>query len=226
MRAPVVISVGGSLIVPDEIDTDFLSTFKTLITEEVAKGHRFVIICGGGKTARRYQEAAKAVVPIAAEDLDWLGIHSTRLNAHLLRTLLTDISHPRVVKNPYEVGYFEEDVLVCAGWRPGRSTDYCAVVAAKNCNAQKLINLTNTNGVYTADPKKDKKATMIKDIDWPSFRKLIPEHWDPGLSSPFDPVASREAEKLNIEVAVMNGKKLEALAHYLDGAEFIGTRIH
>ena len=43
----VVISVGGSLIVPDQIDTDFLANLKALITSETAAGRSFIIICGG-----------------------------------------------------------------------------------------------------------------------------------------------------------------------------------
>jgi uridylate kinase len=55
--------------------------------------------------------------------------------------------------------------------------------------------------------------------------QLIPSEWDPGLSSPFDPVAAREAEKSNLEVAVINGAKLGEFENYLDGKPFVGTTI-
>ena len=82
-------SVGGSLIVPDDIDTDFLTQFKNLIHTQAAiySGRRFIIIAGGGRTARRYQDAASAVTALTPDDLDWMGIHATRLNGHLLRTI-------------------------------------------------------------------------------------------------------------------------------------------
>ena len=93
-RAPIIISLGGSLIAPPEgIDAAFLKKFKAMIARRVAKGDRFVLICGGGATARRYQAAARAVGQLSREDVDWIGIHATRLNAHLLRTVFKKLAH-------------------------------------------------------------------------------------------------------------------------------------
>jgi len=75
----IVMSVGGSLIVPDAIDTGFLTNLKNFIVTETAKGRRFIIIAGGGRTARRYQDAAGVVSELNSDDLDWMGIHATRL---------------------------------------------------------------------------------------------------------------------------------------------------
>lgn len=224
-REPIVISVGGSLIVPDQIDTDFLSSFKALVTEEVEKGRRFVIIAGGGKTTRRYQDAAAAVSTLTRDDLDWIGIHATRLNAHLLRTLFRDIAYAVVMKNPHEDIETEKPVIIAAGWKPGSSTDYIATLFAKQLGVHKLANLSNIDHVYTADPKKDPEAKPIEEISWSDFRKLIPEEWSPGLSSPFDPVAAKEAEKMGLEVGIINGARLEELKKFLDGETFTGTLI-
>jgi uridylate kinase len=54
---------------------------------------------------------------------------------------------------------------------------------------------------------------------------MIPKEWDPGLSSPFDPVAAKEAEAIGLEVAIINGAKLEELSNYLDDKPFVGTII-
>lgn len=222
-------SVGGSLIVPDQIDTGFLASFKEFMKTAVAKGdRRFVIIAGGGRTARRYQEAADTVHSLNKEDLDWIGIHATRLNGHLLRTILKDIAYPVMVTNPDEILDVPKDamVIIASGYRPGASTDLRAVQIARNIGATKVINLSNIDNVYTADPKKHPEATPIEDITWDEFRKLIPEEWDPGLSSPFDPVAAKEAEMNNLEVACISGVKFTELQKYLDNQPFIGTRIH
>ena len=224
MKPIVVISVGGSLIVPDNIDTNFLANFRNLILKNLAR-YRFVIIAGGGKTARRYQEAARAVVNLSPADADWLGIHSTRLNGHLLRTIFRDNAHPQIITDPHEPINFTEEILVGAGWRPGRSTDYVAVLFAKHLGATKLVNLSNTDYVYDRDPRTNPDAKKIEKITWSEFRKLIPKEWSPGLSSPFDPIASREAEELGLEVVVMNGNKLENLANYLENKPFVGTKI-
>lgn len=218
-------SVGGSLIVPDGIDIDFLTRFKALILEKVQRGFTFTIITGGGKTARRYQDAADAVTPLLPQDLDWIGIHSTRLNGQLLRNIFTGYAHPQVIKNPTIDIEADEPIVIAAGWQPGFSTDHDAVLIAKNLGATRLVNLSNIDYVYTADPKKDKNAKKIEKISWADFRKIIPKEWDPGLSSPFDPVAAKEAEAIGLEVAVINGAKLEEFSNYLDNKHFVGTII-
>lgn len=221
----IILSVGGSLIVPENIDTNFLKEFKELIVEYSHVGFRFVIICGGGRTARTYQGAAREVSELTREDLDWLGIHTTRLNAHLLRTIFHKEAHPRIIKNPHEDIQWKESVLVAAGWRPGCSTDYDAVLLARNLQATKLINLSNIDYVYDKDPRTNPDAKKIESISWPAFRALIPAEWDPGLNAPFDPVAAKEAEKIGLEVVVMNGKKLANLRQHLSGESFLGTII-
>lgn len=222
----IIISVGGSLIVPDKIDLVFLKNLKNLILRYTKRGFRFVIICGGGRTARTYQEAARALTDPTSEDIDWLGIHGTRINAHLLRAIFSESAYPRIIKNPREKIEFKESVLIAAGWKPGFSTDYDAVLLAKNLGAKKIVNLTNIDYVYDKDPSKFRNAKPIKKISWKDFRAMIPETWDPGLHSPFDPIASREAEKLGLEVAIINGKKLENLEKYLASTSFIGTKIY
>lgn len=231
MQTPetIVMSVGGSLIVPDAIDTTFLTNFKKLIHDEAATGaRRFIIIAGGGKTARRYQDAAAAVTDLTPDDLDWMGIHSTRLNGHLLRTIFRDIAHRVMITNPDEILdiHDTESVIIAAGYRPGCSTDLRAIQIAERIGATKVINLSNTDHVYTDNPHTNPDAVAIEDITWGEFRKLIPSEWAPGLSSPFDPMAAREAELKGIEVAQINGLKLDALADYLHNRPFVGTRIH
>jgi len=224
----IIMSVGGSLIVPEGIDTTFLSKLKTLIETETANGRRFIIIAGGGRTARNYQDAAAAVSHLTSEDLDWMGIHATRLNGHLLRTVLRDVAYRVMLTNPDEILDVPKDekVIIASGYRPGSSTDLRAIQIAERVGATKVINLSNIDYVYTADPRKDSTAEKITDTTWSEFRKLIPETWDPGLSSPFDPVAAKEAERLGIEVAIINGNHDTALRDYLEQKEFVGTLIH
>ena len=225
-REYVVVSVGGSLIVPDQIDTGFLASLRTLVLHKVNEGSGFYIIAGGGKLARRYQDAANALIEnFPSEESDWLGIHATRLNAHLVRSLFLEYASDKIVKNPERMPNMKYPVIVGGGFRPGNSTDLAAVVAAKKIGAKKVINLSNIDYVYTADPRKVPDAKKIERISWKEFRKLIPKEWDPGLSSPFDPVAAKEAEASGIEVAVINGTKLAEVENYLSGKPFVGTVI-
>lgn len=224
-RERVVVSVGGSLIVPDNIDTDFLTRFKALILDKVEQGYSFSIIAGGGSTARNYQAAAAVIGTPSRNDLDWLGIHATRINAHLLRTLLVDVAYPHVIKNPNADIAIDKPVIVASGWNTGASTDHGAVLIAKNLGAQRLVNLSNIDYVYDKDPRKHPSAKKIEQVSWAEFRKLIPDHWDPGVAAPFDPIAAKEAESIGLEVAIINGDHLSRFADYIDGKPFIGTVI-
>ena len=68
-------------------------------------------------------------------------------------------------------------------------------------------------------------AKKIENITWTDFRALIPTEWDPGLSTPFDPIAAKVADEKGIEVAIINGARPDALKNYLHNEEFIGTKI-
>ena len=224
----IVMSVGGSLIVPREIDVTFLTHLKGFIDmETTTKGRRFIIIAGGGRTARNYQDAAAAVSALDPNDLDWMGIHATRLNGHLLRTIFRESAHPVMVTNPDDILDVPPSVtvVIAAGYRPGSSTDLRAVQIAEKIGATKVINLSNIDHVYTADPRTNPDAEKIETISWADFRALIPADWDPGLSSPFDPIAAKVAERDHMEVAIINGNKLDEVVKYLDNQPFIGTRI-
>lgn len=223
----IIISLGGSVLAPHQIDVDFLQRFRKLILKFVHNGSRFVIICGGGKTAREYQGAASRVVRAVPEDLDWLGIHATRLNAHLMRTIFREVAHAKVIKNPNEKIRLRESerIAVAAGWKPGRSTDYIAVLLAKNLGAKTVINITNTDFVYDKDPSRSTDARPLRRVSWKEFRKIIGvSRWSPGLNTPFDPVAAKVAERLRLKVAVM-GKDLNNLERFLNGNGFKGTVI-
>lgn len=224
----IVVSLGGSLIVPEGIDWQFVKEFKETIEWGIGRGFRFVIITGGGRTARGYIEAGTKVDDISAEDKDWLGIHATRLNAHFIRTVLREYAHPTINKNPHNLGRFKEateSVLVAAGYRPGNSTDYIATLIAKELGVKRIANLSNIDYVCDKDPRFSPDAKRIEKISWADFRAIVGDKWDPGANVPFDPVASKLAAEEMMEVAIMNGKKQDNFRKYLAEEEFNGTVI-
>ena len=223
---PTVISLGGSLIAPKSgIDTAFLKKFRAMIRRRTAKGERFIFVCGGGRTARQYQHAAMGLGRLTREDIDWLGIHSTRLNAHLVRAMFNGDAHASVATNPNDPPRFREPILVAAGWRPGWSTDYIAVLLANEFDAEVVINLSDIDHVYSADPKKDRSAVPLECVTWKEFRKIVGDKWDPGANLPFDPVASKRAQKLGLTVKMVKGSALKEVASALAGRAFDGTTI-
>lgn len=221
-----VISVGGSLIVPKTgIDWQYLKKLRRLILAKTRAGHKFILVAGGGTTCRHYQQAAAKVVKLQPVDIDWLGIHASRLNAHLLRTIFFDAAHPAVIKDPTRPIKTAAKIIIAGGWKPGWSTDYDAVMLAKTYGAKEVVNLSNIDYVYDRDPKKFSGAKKITDISWPEFRRIVGSKWTPGLSKPFDPIASKLAAELSLKVVIMNGKKLNNLAKRLAGKKFQGTII-
>ncbi len=222
----IVISLGGSLIIPDNLDVDFLKDFKKLILFHVAQGKKFLIITGGGKVCRRYQDVAKEISSPSNDDLDWIGIASLKLNAELIRVIFSEYAGSRVVSNLGEDFSMEKPIVVGSAYKPGHSTDWDAVLGAKKIGAKKIINLSNIDHVYDFDPKVNPNAKKIDKISWVDYRKIIPKDWNPGLNSPFDPTASEMAEREGMEVAIMNGKPIENLVKYLNGESFEGTVIN
>lgn len=214
------------MIVPDSIDIDFVRSFCALVRAYVDKGYRFAIITGGGKICRKYQQALSELRPTTNIDLDWMGIHVTRLNAHFIRMTLEDIAHPEIILDPTELVETTAPVILGAGWKPGWSTDYDAVSFAATIHADSVINISNVEHVYTADPKTHPDAIRLTDVTWSEFRKLIPQTWESGANVPFDPIASQLADEKNLSVVFMGGKNLANLEKYLNGESFEGTVIH
>lgn len=213
-KESVLISLGGSLIFPDEIDIGFLERFRNLILKYLNK-KRFLNYVGGGKIARIYQEAL-AKFGARERELDWLGILITRVNAYLLKNIFKNYCHSEIIYNPTKRIKVKKDILIYAGWKPGWSTDYDAVLLAKNFRTKEIINLTNIDYVYDQDPKKFPRAKPLKRISWSRFREIVGKKWKPGLSLPFDPIAAKLSQKLKIKIVIINGKKLERLEKILN----------
>jgi len=221
----IVMSLGGSLIIPDEIDVSFLNSFVSTIKEYVSQGYSFLIITGGGRLCRKYNDSLEKIVSPPHEDLDWMGIAVTRLNAEFVRICFGDLAYEKVVLDPDAIPETDKPIIVGGGWRPGNSSDLAAVHSAKSINATKIINLSNIDFVCDKDPKKFPDAKPIYKMSWSDFRTLFGNEWNPGANVPFDQTAAREAESLGYEVAILNGKNIDNLKKYLDGKDFVGTVI-
>lgn len=220
-----IISLGGSLIVPSDVDYEFLKNFIVLVKRRVADGSKFVIICGGGGINRAYNGAASKIREFSNDELDWIGIFATRFNAEFLRILFSDLAYEKIAINPHKKFKTDKPVIVGAGYMPGWSSDYDAVYLAKTYGANTVINLSNIDYAYDKDPKIFQDAKPIKKIDWKNFRKIVGNAWKPRMNLPFDPIASMEAEKLRLKVIITNGKNLSNIENILDGKDFVGTII-
>lgn len=226
MKKLIVLSLGGSIIIPPTgFNIDFLKKFRELIIKEVKDGYRFIIVCGGGQTARSYQAAAKEIGTLQPEDVDWMGIHATRLNAHFMRTILRGYAHPIVGRDYTEKLNWTEPVLIVSGWKPGCSTDFDAVKFAELYGGNTVINLSNISHIYDSDPNKNPNAKKLEKVSWKEIRKIVGDEWVPGANVPFDPIASKEGEKIGLTVLFAKGTDLAEVEKAIEGKENVGTVI-
>ncbi len=222
----IVMSLGGSLIVPDHIDTEFVISFKQFIERLVVEGYTFTLFTGGGKVCRMYIEALEKISDNKTqEEKDWLGISLTKVNALFIQQIFGELACVDIITDPNILPTTTKPIIIGSGWKPGWSTDYDAVLYAKNVGVTQVINISNISHVYTKDPKKYEDAVQIEKTTWSEYRTLIPESWEAGLHSPFDPIASKLAEESNISVSILDGTRIDQLENVVRGLPFEGTQI-
>jgi uridylate kinase len=219
-----VLSLGGSLVCPNEIDVLFLKKFRNFILKWIKKGKKFVIFVGGGKTARKYQNAAKEF-KVENKELDWVGISATLLNAQLVKSIFGNFAFERILTEPTKKIKTKKKIIVFGGWKPGWSTDYDSVLAAKNFGAKRIINLSDVDFIYDKNPKKFKDAKPLERISFDELFKIIGRKWTPGANIPFDPEAAKLAQKEKIKVIFLNGRNFKNLEKVFSGKKFKGTII-
>lgn len=221
-----IISVGGSIIIPTEgFNVEFLNKFRDLILKRVKLGEKFILVIGGGATCRKYQQAVKESVGASDVELDWLGIHTTHLNARFVGMLFKGLAEKELIINPTKKIKSTKSVLIAGGWKPGCSTDNDAVLLAKTYGAKEVINASNISYVYTADPKKDQNAKPLPKLTWSEMKKIVGDKWNPGANLPFDPKAAKTAAKLKLKVSFVKGTNLNDFENVLNGEGSVGTII-
>lgn len=226
-----VLSVGGSIIAPDKVNSAFLADFIKAIKKYLSDNpeDKLIFVCGGGAPARVYQQAYREVLDPSEQDnnaQDWLGIKATHLNGELVKAVFGNLCKDKLVIDPTDPSIkFEGKVLVAGGWKPGFSTDTDAVYLAKRFGAKKVINLSNIAKVYTDDPRKNPDAKPIDTISWADFRLMVGDEWVPGKNTPFDPIASKLAQEADITVICADGRNTENTVAILTDKPFVGTVI-
>lgn len=224
-KKTLVISLGGSKIVPDNVDLTFLQEFKRLIIKH-SKDTKFVIVCGGGSVARKYIEALKK-----DKKSDYLqsmiGISITRMNARFISYLFGVDPEKGIPTDMKEVENLikKNDFVFCGGLRyaPDQTSDTTAARLASHLNAH-FINITNVKGLYTADPKKDKAAEFIEKIAWKEFNAMANKiKFSAGQHFVLDQSAAEEIMKHKITTTIVGN--LREFEKVLSGKPFVGTTI-
>ncbi|MFX1514096.1 MAG: UMP kinase [Promethearchaeota archaeon] len=220
-----VLSTGGSIINPGTIDVKYLKGLAALLSEMVEKGHKFVIVCGGGKTARDYAFAAKELGATEGE-ADLCGIAATWINSQLVRTLLKQyapLNQPSSIKEVRD-NLQTYSIEVCGGFLPALKTDEDAAIIADLLGADYIINMTDVRGVYDTDPRKNPNAKLLDSLTYKEFYKIIGGIGiGAGAKAPFTLIATQICERSEIKILVIDGKNLENLRAFYEGKKVEGT---
>ena len=135
------------------------------------------------------------------------------------------MAYPVILDEPKKPIKNNWRLLIASGWRPGHSTDYIAVLLARRFKIKEIVNAGDVPFVYDKDPDIYQNARAFKEISWSDFRRIVGSKWSPGLSTPFDPVAAKLAEKLKIRVFIIKGTEIKNFEKLLLGKKFKGTII-
>lgn len=211
----VVISMGGSVMIPENPSPDFIREFAALLTSTEKKAY---VVIGGGRLARNYISIARE---LGCDEgfLDEIGIDATRLNARLLIAALGHDAYPVPARTFDEavIRGREFGIVVMGGTHPGHTTDGVAAMLAERLWAERLIIATNVTGVYTEDPRKNPDARLFRTMS--SFKLLevaSAMEGGAGKSAVLDPLAARLVLRSGITTLVCNGSQLEVVRAAFD----------
>ena len=220
----VVISIGGSILVPDDDDKDYIVKLAKMLNRISGKVRLFIVV-GGGRIARYYIKLGRS---LGADEsyLDDIGIEVTRLNARMLIVALGESAYHIPAKTFDEAlsAAKSHPIVLMGGTHPGHTTDAVAAMLGERAGAVRLVNATSVDGVYSADPRKDPKAKRLKAI---TFSKLLEicMKVEPGAGPNvvFDPLGAKIVARSKIKTLVVHGRDLAELEKAILGKPFDGT---
>ncbi|OGS08205.1 MAG: UMP kinase [Elusimicrobia bacterium RIFOXYA12_FULL_51_18] len=158
-------------------------TALTFISEEIRKAWRpevqLAIVVGGGNIWRGAKDGHGMIDRVSSDNM---GMLATIINAMALQSALEHKGVPTRVQTAIEISRLAEPfirrrairhlekgrVVIFAGGtgNPYFTTDSAAALRAAEVGAEIIFKATQVDGVYTGDPKLDKKARMIKNITY------------------------------------------------------------
>lgn len=222
----VVVSVGGSVLVPD-LRAERVSKYATVLEELTEAGHTIGAVVGGGRVAREYIETARELDANEIE-LDQLGIEVTRLNARLL---IAALGHRASTSPPEDYETAGEalrrgDIPVMGGVAPAQTTDAVSAALAEYVDADLLVYATSVPGVYSADPKKDSDATRFEELTASELVDVIADlEMSAGANSPVDLLAAKIIERAGLHAVVLDGSDPERVRKVIEDEEHEGTEV-
>ncbi|MCF8464479.1 MAG: UMP kinase [Flavobacteriales bacterium] len=211
------------------IDHDRLGQYALEIKEIVDAGVEVAIVIGGGNIFRGIQAAEGGMDRVQG---DYMGMLATMINSMALQSALEnldvttrlmsaikmdEIAEPFIRRRA--VRHLERKLVVIFGAGTGNpyfTTDSAASLRAIEVEAEVILKGTRVDGIYTADPEKDKSATKFDTI---SFQEV----YEKGLNV-MDMTAFTLCNENKLPIIVFNMDEGGNLARVVAG-EKVGTLV-
>lgn len=165
------------------IDSTRLNEYATQIKELVDAGTQVGIVIGGGNIFRGLSGVTSGFDRVKG---DQMGMLATVINSLALQSALTNIGAKSIVYTAVRMepvgelymrdkvveGLDKGEIAILSGGtgNPFFTTDTASSLRAVEIGAEIILKGTRVDGVYTADPEKDKSATKFEQI---SFAEVI-----------------------------------------------------
>lgn len=211
------------------IDADRLDQYSQEIKKVVDLGIEMAIVIGGGNIFRGAQTVGTAIDRVQG---DYMGMLATVINSMALQSALENLGlYTRLMSGikmeqvcePFikrrAVRHLEKGRVVIFGagiGSPYFTTDSAASLRAIEIEADVVLKGTRVDGVYTADPEKDRNATRLSTL---SFDEV----YDKGLQV-MDMTAFTLCKENNLPIIVFDMNKPGNLLKIVKGEE-VGTLI-
>jgi uridylate kinase len=222
----VVLSLGGSVLIPS-LESNNISRYVPVLGE-IARHVQLFIVVGGGGEARRYIGVARSL-GIDEGTCDEIGIRITRLNAALLVGALGSLAYPAVAEDQTAAIEYAESgkIVVMGGITPAQTTDAVSAVLAERIKADLLVNATSVDGIYSADPKKDRNAVRYPTITASRLLEIVSgDTLGAGSNTVMDMVAVKVVCRSSIPLVVLDGRDPANLSAALLSGTFSGTIVN
>ena len=215
---------GEGLMGPREygLHQDTVQKLARDVKSVVDGGRQVCLVIGGGNIFRGLSGAATGMDRTTA---DYMGMLATVINALAVQTALESISVPTRVQSAISMSQVCESyirrravrhmekgrvVVFAAGTgNPFFTTATAAALRAVEMNCDALLKATQVDGVYSADPKKNKAAVRYDRL---SFAKVIGDNL-----AVMDTAAIALARENNLPIVVFDMHESDGLARVLRG---------
>ncbi|MGO4918424.1 UMP kinase [Maribacter sp. IgM3_T14_3] len=229
----ILLKLSGEALMGEKqygIDSNRLNEYAEEIKEVVEKGIEVAIVIGGGNIFRGLAGAATGMDRVQG---DHMGMLATVINGLALQSALemngvqtrlqsaikiNEVAEPFIRRRAMR--HLEKGRVVIFGGGTGNpyfTTDSAAVLRAIEIEADVILKGTRVDGIYTADPEKDKSATKFDTI---SFQEVLTK----GLKV-MDTTAFTLSQENELPIVVFDMNKKGNLLKIVDG-QTIGTTVN